>query len=79
LVAPSDAVWNQAAELLARASSKLDVERELPSDFDAAFSKLQYLGERARLAQTQFDRAQSYGLILGTCASCHRKPWPATF
>lgn len=79
LITPSNAVWEQGAFELSRVSAELDVQGELPAEFADAFQRLTSLGARARLARTAPEREQSYGLVLGACADCHRRPWPATF
>jgi hypothetical protein len=79
LIAPSDAVWQEGALQLARSTSELHMQGAVPEDIDQALRELNWLGVQATLAREPFDRAESYGHVLGACAECHSRPWPASF
>lgn len=70
LTEPSDAAWNAGASALASLPSTTPKAARDPQ-IAAALQEVREVGARALEAASSRDRADTYGLLLSTCANCH--------
>lgn len=74
LIGPSKDRWNAGAAALAKAPLTIVAEGEVPGhELGIAddVARIRLLATRAPKAKTTFDRAETYGQLLATCANCH--------
>lgn len=71
LTGPSDVGWEEGAKTLIQAPDELD--QKMPEGFDADLLAVKQLGQRASDAHTLAERADVYGLLIASCASCHSR------
>jgi hypothetical protein len=71
LTGPSETSWNAGAETLIEAPDELD--ERLPENFDASLREVVALGRAAKEATSLAERADTYGLLIATCADCHAR------
>jgi hypothetical protein len=71
LIGPSAERWNEGGTALAKAPLTITAESGELGIGDAV-ARIRLLATRAHEAKTTFDRADIYGQLLATCASCHR-------
>jgi cytochrome c556 len=74
LVGPSDVSWQAGAEVLRDAPLFTDAVTEDVEQYEAVTKLAWQVHEIGALAATVPDhgrRAELYGTLLGTCASCH--------
>jgi hypothetical protein len=71
LIGPSTERWEQGSATLASAPLTITAESGELGIGDAV-ARIRLLATRAHDAKTTFDRADLYGQLLATCASCHR-------
>jgi hypothetical protein len=70
LTEPSDANWNAGAAALAGLPGTAPKAARDPQ-IAAALQEVRELGARALDATSSRDRADTYGLLISTCANCH--------
>jgi hypothetical protein len=70
LTEPSDEAWNAGAAALAGLPSRTPKAGRDPQ-IAAALQQVREVGSRALDATSSRDRADTYGLLLSTCANCH--------
>lgn len=72
LTAPSDDAWNAGAQVLASAPAAApESTPKLPPAVVSALSEVREVGSQALGATSLKDRANTFGLLLSTCATCH--------
>ncbi len=68
---PSDSAWNAGAHALVNLPTEIPSSRPVAPAVIAALLRVRELGTSAEEATTPSQRADVYGELLGTCASCH--------
>jgi hypothetical protein len=75
LVGVSDKTWLAGAETLERAPLTIVAEGDVPGHrlgIADDVARVRLLARRAQTARTSHERAEIYGQLLSTCASCHQ-------